>query len=84
MLFPEIPEMLETHVYIKLNFQPYRKIKMSRIIVLWSNREIKMPRNIVFRLTREIKISRNSELLKKTVELRCGESFIPPKFLTLK
>ena len=34
----------------KINFQHYRKTKMSQIIVFWSNREIKMPRNVVFRL----------------------------------
>ena len=37
-----------------LIFQHNREVKMSQIIVFWSDRKIKIPRNLVFRLNREI------------------------------
>ena len=52
--FLEIPEILETHVHRKFDFQYYREAKMSQIIVFWYNRKIKMLRNVAFRLTHEI------------------------------
>ena len=67
--FPEIPEMLETHAHKKINFQLYREIKMSQIIVFWTIHEIKTPQNVVFRLNRESKMPRTSKMLKKPTKL---------------
>ena len=62
--FLEIPEMLETYAHKKFNFQRYRVIKMSWIIVFSSNREIKIPRNSKF-----VQIN--------PMKLKCHENFLP-------
>ena len=58
--FPEIPEMLETHVRKKFIIQHYRETKISQIIAFWSNREIKMQRNL--------------KTVQKTAKLNCHEN----------
>ena len=68
-LFPEIPATLETRVHKKIDPQHNRKIKMSRIMVFFSDCEIKMPRKLVFRLKREIKMLRNSKIVQENSEI---------------
>ena len=72
-VYPEIPEMLETHTHKK----QYHKTKMSQIIVFWSIRKIKMPRNIVFRPNREIKMPGNSKMFQNVTKISCHENFLP-------
>ena len=63
--FPEIPEMLETHVRKKFIIQHYRETKISQIIAFWSNREIKMQRNLkTVQKNRKIKLSQKFLALK--------------------
>ena len=65
LAFPKISEKVDTREHKKVNHQHNREIKISQIMVSWSDREIKIP-CVVFRLNREIKMPRNSIIVKKT------------------
>ena len=55
----ENPELLKTYTHRKTNLQHNREIKMSRMMIFWSDREIKMARNVEFWLNRENKLPQN-------------------------
>ena len=43
LAFPKISEKVDTHEHKKVNHQRNREIKISQIMVFWSDREIKIP-----------------------------------------
>ena len=43
LAFPEIGEILKTHIHKKYDLQHDGKIKMLRIMIFWADHQIKMP-----------------------------------------
>lgn len=52
-------ELLKTYTHRKTNLQHNHKIKMSRMMIFWSDRKIKMAQNVEFWLNRENKLPQN-------------------------
>ena len=78
MLFPDLLKCW------KLNFQYYSQIKMSQIILFWSNSQFKMPQIIVFRLNRVNKMLKNPKIAQKTHEIKMPRKFHAVKTSCLK
>ena len=73
LVFPKIPEILETLAHKKSNLQHYRKIKMLWIVVFWSDCETEAPQNIILGLNR--KMPQYSKIIQKNSEFKMQWKF---------